>query len=118
MVYHPLRTPPDTFAGRSTELDGPSRFAFEITPSATDLDYVTRGVYVGISGNVYCRPAGYANNIAGSYSSHGGTSGHANVFFMNVVAGTILPLRLDKIWATNDVNAAENTTADKLVGLY
>jgi len=114
MVYHPIRTPPDPFAGRSTELDGPSRFAFEINPSATDLTFVTRAVYVGVSGNVFCRPAGHSNNVAGVY----GGGNHANIFFMNVVAGTILPLRLDKIWATNDDDASKNTTADKLVGLY
>lgn len=118
MAYHPLRTPTDTFAGRSTELDGPSRFAFEITPSATDLDYVTRGVYVGVGGNLFCRPAGFANNVAGYNSSHGGASGHANVFFKSVVAGTILPLRLDKVWATDDDDATRNTTATDLVGLY
>ena len=107
------RTPPDPFGARSNELDSPSRFSFEITPGASDLTFVTRGVYVGTSGNVFCRPSGHANNLP---SYLGGT--HANFFFMNTVAGTILPLRLDKVWVRNESDTSQNTTATHLVGLY
>ena len=108
------RNPTDTFDVRSQELDSPARFAFEIDPGAGDLAFVTRGLYIGKTGNVFCRMAGHANNVSGTYM--GGN--HANVFFHEVVGGTILPLRLDKIWSTNDDDASKNTTAIKLVGLY
>jgi len=108
------RTPKDTFEVRSQELDSPARFAFEIDAGGSDLDYVTRGLYIGGSGNVYCRMAGYANNVAGTYM--GGN--HANVFFYNVVGGTILPLRLDKVWVRNEADTSQNTTSVELVGLY
>ena len=108
------RTPKDTFEVRSQELDSPARFAFEIDAGGSDLAYVTRGLYIGTSGNVFCRMAGYANNVAGTYM--GGN--HANIFFMNAVGGTILPLRLDKVWVRNESDTSQNTTSVELVGLY
>lgn len=113
------RTPKDYYEQRSTELDSPARFAFSITPSGSDLDASTRGLYVGASGNVFCRMTGYANNtnIDPGFGRSYGTE-NANIFFMNVVAGTILPVRLDKIWVRNESDISQNTTASELVGLY
>ena len=113
-----VRTPPDHYELDSSELDSPARFAYEIEPVAagTDLAVVTRGLYIGSSGNLYCRPSGHANNLASAPGGFGGE--HANVFFMNVTAGTILPLRLDKVWIRNETDVSQNTTARHLVGLY
>ena len=108
------RNPTDTFDVKSQELDSPARFAFEIDASASDLDFVTRGLYIGRTGNVFCRMAGHANNVAGTYLGGPG----ANVFFMDAVGGTILPLRLDKIWVRNEADTSQNTTSVELVGLY
>jgi hypothetical protein len=63
----------------------------------------TRGVYVGASGNVFVRMMGGANNII---------STGANAFFVGVVAGTVLPIRIDIVWS------GANTTASNLIGLY
>jgi hypothetical protein len=109
MAQYGRRTPTDTFETIGTELDSPARFAFVITPGAENLYTSTRGIYVGGSGNVFCRPSGESNNV---------TTAHANVFFYNVVGGTILPVRVDKVWENNDNKAAENTTATFMVGLY
>ena len=42
----------------------------------------------------------------------------ANVHFQGAVAGTILPLRIQAIWANNYTDDTSNTTARGLVGLY
>ena len=105
-----VRTPLDHWERRAAELDSPARFAFEIGERGQySCNIAPRAVYVGGSGNVYCRPSGGANNI---------TYQHANVFFYNVVGGTVLPLRVDKIWDTHESDSAKNTTATHLVGLY
>jgi hypothetical protein len=112
----PVRTPPDTFEASNQELDSPARFAFEITPGAGDLTVSTRGLYIGTSGNVFCRMSGYANNLASGAEPFGGQ--HANIFFRNVVGGTILPIRVDKVWSVFEGNSQKDTTAEDLVGLY
>ena len=113
----PVRTPPDTFEASNQELDSPARFAFEITPGDGDLTVSTRGLYIGGSGNVFCRMTGYANNLASGAKPFGGTA-DANVFFRNVVAGTILPVRVDKVWSAYEGDSTKNTTAENIVGLY
>lgn len=107
------RTPKDTYSGQEQSVEGPARFATTINPGDT-LSISPRSVYVGIGGNVFCRPMGYANNVAGVY----GGGEHANQFFYNVVPGTILPLRMDRIWVRNESDISQNTTASQLVGLW
>lgn len=75
-------------------LDMPAEDAVAITPhDSTDLANVTRGVWVGGAGNVA------AVMKLGTV-----------VTFVGVPAGTLLPIRVSRINATN-------TTATSLVGL-
>ena len=118
--YPPAKTR-DSFSSRREELDSPSSRAFPITPSQSFLPTDIRGLYVGVSGNVFCRMA-YGNT----------THAAANVFFYNVIGGTILPIRASAVWSYNPErhtgdqgaitatggNSGQNTTASQLVGLY
>ena len=122
-TYPPSRTmvPDDAYSTRRQELDSPASYAFQIIPSQVDLPTTVRGLYIGSSGNVFCR-------IAGGNTTHGS----ANVFFENVVGGTILPVRLKGVYTYNPEdhpgalgtitatggNSAQNTTSTGLVGLY
>jgi len=75
-------------------LDQPAGNAEAVTPSdATDLTYVSRGLYVGGAGNVA------VVMVSG-----------AAVTFTNILAGTILPIRLSRIKSTG-------TTATNLIAL-
>ena len=110
-TYPPVRTqvPDDPFSTQRQELDRPASYAYPITPSQGLLPATIRGLYVGIAGNVFCK-------MAGGNTSHDA----ANVFFYNVVAGTILPVRLDGVFTYNssETDTSQNTTATFLVGLY
>ena len=76
-----------------TNSSAPAQEAFAITPSdTTELGY--RGIYVGSAGNINVLPF----------------SGSIPVLFKNVLAGTILPIQVKKVLATN-------TTATDLIGL-
>jgi len=112
------RTPKDFYEQRSSELDSPARYAFNFDSGPGDLVAATRGLYIGSSGNVFCRMTGHANNTNIDPGFGKAYGSHANVFFRNVVAGTILPIRVDKVWATDDNDASRNTTATDFVGLY
>tara|TARA_B110000211_G_scaffold226218_1_gene279516 strand:- start:2800 stop:3153 length:354 start_codon:yes stop_codon:yes gene_type:complete len=110
--YPPLinrTTPPDPFDRHREELDSPASAAFSITPSQSDLPVTIRGLYIGTSGNVFCK-------MAGGNATHSA----ANVFFRNLVAGTILPVRMDGVYVYNSTEAdtSQSTTATYLVGLY
>jgi hypothetical protein len=84
------RNPEDGFE-RQQNVDSPARYAFAITPHATDpLPHSTRGIYVGTGGDITVVMTGFANNV---------TSPHASVTFKAVVQGTILPIRADKVTA-------------------
>ena len=97
------RTPRDPYDHMRSETDSPAKEAFVITPSDSEnLSVSVRGLYIGVSGNLHVRMHGGANNI---------TSPGANVVFVNVVAGTVLPIRVDTVMATT-------TTAGHIVGLY
>jgi hypothetical protein len=85
----------DTFQAHSAGLTAPAGNAFPITPQdGVDLAFVTRAIYVGVSGNI-------------TLTMQGGQS----VLLTNIAAGTVLPLRAARI-------AATGTTAQDLVGLY
>lgn len=113
--------PRDPYDRHREELDSPASTAFPITPSQSDLPVTIRGLYIGTSGNVFCK-------MAGGNTTHSA----ANAFFYNVVAGTILPVRMDGVYSYNPVrhvgdlgaitatggNSSQNTTSTYLVGLY
>lgn len=85
---------PDRFAELSVGLDSPATHGFSATPSdTTDLPEVTRAIYVGGSGSVHALLA----------------SG-ADLTLAGVAAGTILPIRVQRIKATG-------TTATFIIGL-
>ena len=75
----------------------PAAFAVAITPSdALDLDTRSRGIYIGTNGDLAVRMAG-----------NPGTT----VTFQNVVAGSVLPLRVTRIMTTG-------TTAGGLIAIF
>jgi hypothetical protein len=85
---------PDRFADYAISLESPAVTGFAVTPNdGTDLSDVTRAVYVGGSGNV-------------SAVLQSG----AEVVFVGLTSGSVLPARLRRIKATG-------TTATNLVGL-
>lgn len=83
----------DRFAKQVIQLDSPAVNGVEITPGNTELDQTTRSLYIGGEGNVCVLMA--ANTV---------------LTFASVPAGTILPIRVDKVFA--------NTTATSIVGIY
>lgn len=85
---------PDRFQNNAPSLSGPAAHAFAVTPNnSTDLPETTRALYVGGSGAIAAVMA----------------SG-ASVTFTAVVAGTILPVRVNRVLSTG-------TTATAIVGL-
>lgn len=77
--------------GQTTARDPASRFA-AVTPSASvELDYVTRGLWIGTGGTVV------AVNDQGN-----------EVTFSNVPDGTLLPIRTSRI---DDTSTATNIVA-------
>jgi hypothetical protein len=81
---------------RPGDLNSPAYHAAAVTPSdANDLGYVTRGLYVGGAGNVVV--------IMGDFSS--------TVTFSGVPAGTMLPIAVSRVKATN-------TTATNIVAVW
>ena len=81
----------------SNYLDAPAYEGFSITPSddsADDFDIYTRGIYIGVDGDVVVV-----------------TSSGTALTFKGLLAGTILPVRAKRINSTN-------TTATDLIGLY
>ena len=101
--------PRDFYINNERDLEAPASYAEAITLDTT-LQHTTRGIYVGGAGNVFCK-------------MHGGNTAtsDANVFFYNVVAGTILPIRADVCWTMSheaDPVLSQNTSATFLVALY
>lgn len=83
-------------ANSNSDLTNPALKAFEITPSdSADLPSITRGLYVGVSGDVKVTMAG-----------NGGT-----VVFVGLAAGMIHPLRVQRVFANG-------TDATNIVGVY
>lgn len=89
---------PDRYSKEYGVLDSVCFDGFLITPSdSTTYGQPTRAIYVGSSGNLSVQMVGYDNS-------------NTNLTFTNVLAGTMLPVRVQKVYA--------NTTAAFLVGLY
>jgi hypothetical protein len=70
----------------------PAEYAELVTPAASDLPAITRGIYIAAAGNLTVVMAGKGNT--------------STVTFNNVVAGSVLPLRVRQITA-----APANTVA-------
>lgn len=77
----------------------PVEMAVAVTPDDnTDLTYTTRGLYIGGAGNVVVR----------MYNASGTA---ASVTFTGVSAGTVLPIRAQRVLSTS-------TTATNIVALW
>ena len=86
----------DAAFNASADLTSPAWDAVAVTPADSDLARVaTRGLYIGGNGDVAVVMAG----------------GGSAVTFAGVAAGTILPIRVDRVNSTN-------TTATSIVALY
>jgi len=84
----------ERYKNRADNLEGPAAHGFAITPSNTDaLPQTTRALYVGADGDVRIAL------VSG-----------AEVTLAGILAGTLLPLRANKVLATG-------TTAGQIVGL-
>lgn len=85
----------DNFASLLSGLESPARNAAEITPHDTnDLAYVTRGVYVGVSGDLKVE-----------------TANGDVVTFVGLAAGMVHPIQCKQVYATG-------TTATSIVGVW
>ena len=86
----------DPIHNRAAELDSPAWDAWEITPSDETMvpRAPTRALYIGVGGNL-------------TVDMGAGRS----VTFVGVLGGTILPIRVDMVFATG-------TTATDIIGLY
>lgn len=86
----------DNFPDSSPSRQDPALNSFAITPSdSVVLPYITRAIYIGVGGDV--------SLIL--------TKDNSAVLFKNVVAGSLLPLRVKQVMNTN-------TTATNIVGVY
>lgn len=85
----------DNFQNRVAGVSGPVESAFSVTPNdAADLAFATRGVYVGVSGDLHVTLAD-----------------GDEVTFVGLAAGVIHPIRVLRVHATG-------TTATSIVGVY
>ena len=75
--------------------------AFAITPGTSEFTIHTRGLYVGVAGIVV------ATTVWGD-----------EIIITGALAGTIYPLRLKKVLATDLNSPATATSATDMVGLY
>ena len=86
----------DKFERYDTVLDSPGKSAFNVTPNnSANLTYVSRGIYIGTTGNINCIFVGDS----------------ANTLLANLPTGGFYSFRIAKIWATG-------TTADNIVAIY
>jgi len=81
-------------SGRSTDVAGSYRAA-AVTPGDSTILPATRGIWVGVAGNL-------AVIFAGDTTA---------VTLVGVAAGTLLPIQVTKVMSTN-------TTATNIVALY
>lgn len=89
--------PQRPYVDTPSNITGPACGVFAVTPSdSADLTAVTRGLYVGVSGDVVVVPA-YGDGTA--------------VTFKTVPAGMILPVMAIRVKATG-------TTATNILAMY
>ena len=84
--------PPVTGVVNSTD---PGVYAVSTTPANGTTIVATRGLYIGGAGNVAVRMAKDSSGVT----------------FYGITAGTVLPVRVDKVYSTD-------TSATYIVGLY
>ena len=85
----------DEFRYDSKDRDDPASSAAAVTPNdSTNLSNITRGVYIGVGGNM-------------KVTMEDGQT----LLFTGLSAGAIYPLRLTRIWA-------DTTTASSIVALW
>ena len=85
----------DKFSNYHSGLESPAERAFAITGNdSTDLTIFPRAIYVGGAGNIKVT-----------------TIGGDTVTFSGALAGTIIPVRVTRVFSTD-------TTATNLLGLY
>lgn len=77
-------------AYRSANATVAAHRAFVVTPTNGLVIPVTRGLYIGVAGNITVRMADYLNDPQPAYD---------NVLFQNVPVG-ILPIQVDIVYAT------------------
>lgn len=99
----------DHFSKFTTHLDSPFQGAYAITTGSSALPTVTRGIYVGTTGNVAVQMLGYGIGNTSNLASTDYT-GNTIVTFIAVPAGAVLPIRATYVYA--------NTTANNLIALY
>lgn len=86
----------DTVGPSGARAIEPAENAMAITPNdSTDLTHVTRGIYVGVTGNVKVDMFGTGTAIT----------------FVGLAAGVIHPIRATRVYSTD-------TTATSIVGVY
>jgi len=86
---------PDDFGTFGSGLTSPATLAVAITPNdSADLAFATRAIYIGGGGNLRVEMQGNATPVT----------------FAGVVGGTILPIRVARVFVTG-------TTATSLVSL-
>ena len=85
----------DKFGNYHAGLESPAERAFAITPNdSADLSVFPRAIYVGGAGNIKVT-----------------TMGGDTVTFSGCLAGTVLPVRVARVFSTD-------TTATLLLGIY
>ena len=75
----------DNFGNRQSSLESPASRAFAITPG-TPFSLATRAIYIGGDGDLVCRLVGDS----------------ADVTFVGLVAGTVLPIRVTSVAVATD----------------
>jgi hypothetical protein len=88
--------------------NGPSVLGLAVSANDTITFTTTKSLYVGVSGNVKVQ-FGVGYNPTSFTDSANNT--FPNVTFQNVPAGTFLPLKVNKVFATG-------TTANSFVAIY
>jgi hypothetical protein len=87
------------FSRNSTNIDSPACDGFSVTSNNTTVfSQPTRGVYVGVAGNLAVTMLGYDNS-------------NTALTFVGVQAGSILPIQVIQIKRTG-------TTANSILGLF
>ena len=86
----------DTFKQQPETKWSPATNSISVTPSdSAELSFLTRALYVGVSGNVSVKLRDDTNAVV----------------FVGVAEGTILPLQVKQVTATN-------TTATNIIALW
>lgn len=87
----------DKFENFYVNPSDPADHAYSITPSSsTDLPYFTRAIYIGSDGDLDVTLVS--------------ETGNTSISFTGLVAGTLLPIRVRRVW--------ETSTAGNLIGMY